>query len=181
MFSQFLTAILLGRVLGRLRFLPLQFREQKKSQGARSVEYGDCGDIIVSFLFKNSRTSNDVRAGALSWCKIQNSRYFLNRPRIFALLHSLVGHTPVWEVISTGFSRLCLNSIHLHIHKSSLDYQIQIDFTMDGFTICLISSAISESPATNLCVCFTFKSTRFRVLVVWSFESPCVSRYSALV
>ena len=50
---------------------PIQFPEQEKSQGDRSREYDGCGNIIVLFLGKNSRTSNDVWTGALSWCKSQ--------------------------------------------------------------------------------------------------------------
>ena len=33
---------------------------RKKSQRARSGEYGGCGNIIVLFLAKNLRTGNDV-------------------------------------------------------------------------------------------------------------------------
>ena len=36
------------------------FGNKKESQGSRSGEYGGCGKIIVLFLEKNSRTSNDV-------------------------------------------------------------------------------------------------------------------------
>ena len=54
-----------GRVLARRRFLLLQFWEQEKVTGeGRSGEYSGCGNIIVLFLAKNSRTSNDVCAKA---------------------------------------------------------------------------------------------------------------------
>ena len=52
-------------------FYLFSFGNKKKTQGAKSGEYGGCGNIIVSLLAKNSRTSNDVWAGALSWCKSQ--------------------------------------------------------------------------------------------------------------
>ena len=45
--------------------------DKKKSQGARSGEYGGCGNIIVLFLVKILRTSKYVCVGALSWCKSQ--------------------------------------------------------------------------------------------------------------
>ena len=61
----------LGRVLARLRILLVQFREHEKVTRSRSGEYGGCGNIIVLFLGKNSRTSNDVWVGAQSWCKSQ--------------------------------------------------------------------------------------------------------------
>ena len=51
-------------------FCLFSFGNKKKSQGARSGEYGDCSNIIV-FLAKNLLINNDVWAGALSWCKGQ--------------------------------------------------------------------------------------------------------------
>ena len=44
---------------------PIQFREQEKVTGV------GCGITSVLFFAKNSRTRNDVWAGALSWCKSQ--------------------------------------------------------------------------------------------------------------
>ena len=52
-------------------FCSFSFGNKKKSQGARSGEYGGRGNIIVLFLSKNSHTSNDMWAGALSWHKSQ--------------------------------------------------------------------------------------------------------------
>ena len=43
----------------------------EKVMGARSGEYGGCGNIIVLILAKNSRTSNGVWAGALLRYKSQ--------------------------------------------------------------------------------------------------------------
>ena len=52
----------------------LQFWEkcQKKSAGLKSNEYGGWGMITVLFLAKNSRTSINVWADALSWSTIHN-------------------------------------------------------------------------------------------------------------
>ena len=52
MFSYFLTAFFARMCMARLRFLPLQFREQEKVTGDRSGEYGGRGNIIVLFLSK---------------------------------------------------------------------------------------------------------------------------------
>ena len=46
----------------------LQFWEE----GAKSGEYGGWGIISVLLVAKDSRTSIDVWAGALSWCKIHD-------------------------------------------------------------------------------------------------------------
>ena len=53
-------------------FSVFSFVRKKKSAGAKSGEYGDWGMITVLFLAENSRTSIDVWAGALSWCKIHD-------------------------------------------------------------------------------------------------------------
>jgi len=73
---------------------------RKKSQGAMSGEYEGLGIVTVLFLAKKSRTSNEVWAGALSWCK--SHELFLHKSgRFFGLLHAngveLVGSTPYWS------------------------------------------------------------------------------------
>ena len=46
--------------------------KRKKSAGSKFDEHGGWGIITVLFLAKNSRTSINVWAGALSCCKIQD-------------------------------------------------------------------------------------------------------------
>ena len=48
------------------------FGKRKKSAGAKSVEYGIWGIITILFLAKNSSTSINVWAVALSWWKIHD-------------------------------------------------------------------------------------------------------------
>ena len=48
------------------------FEKRKKLAGAKSGENGGWDLITVLFLPKNSRTSIEVWAGALSWCKIHD-------------------------------------------------------------------------------------------------------------
>ena len=62
----------------------LSFGKRKKSAEAKSGEYGGWGMITVLFLVKSSRTSIDVWAGALSWCKFQLS--------VTPLYHLFVNH-----------------------------------------------------------------------------------------
>lgn len=45
------------------------FKKKKKSQEARSNEYGGWGMITLLFLVNKSRTINDVYAGVFSWYK----------------------------------------------------------------------------------------------------------------
>ena len=78
----------------------LQFWEKrKKSTKAKSGEYCGWGMITVLFLTKNSRTSIDVWADALSWCKIHDW-FFHNSVRSNELLRSigaqLQGSIPYW-------------------------------------------------------------------------------------
>ena len=54
-------------------------KARKKSQGARSGEYGRCGNIIVYFLIKNSHTSNDVNRGVI----VQKPIFVLPQIRTF--------------------------------------------------------------------------------------------------
>ena len=61
LFSTSFDAVFISSIVASSFHGPLQYREQKKSQGARSGEYGGCGIIRVLVLAKNSRTSNDVR------------------------------------------------------------------------------------------------------------------------
>ena len=60
------------------------FGKRKKSAGARSFEYDGWGMITVLFLAKNSRTSIDVWANVLSWCKIYD-RFFHNSVRFWRI------------------------------------------------------------------------------------------------
>ena len=57
---------------------------RKKSQGAKSSEYGNWGMITVLFLAKNLQTSNDEWAGALSWCK-SHVLFFHNSGHFFRI------------------------------------------------------------------------------------------------
>ena len=58
-------------VAKRLPFIDVfSFGKRKMSTGAKSGEYGGWGMIMVLFLAKNSRTSIDVWAGALTYRKI---------------------------------------------------------------------------------------------------------------
>ena len=50
----------------------LNFGKWKKSAGSKSSEYGGSVMITILFLAKNSRTSIDMCAGVLSWCKIHD-------------------------------------------------------------------------------------------------------------
>ena len=61
LFSSSFDAVFISSIVAQRRpFMGLfSFGNKKKSQGARSGEYGGCG-IISVFLAKNSRTSNDV-------------------------------------------------------------------------------------------------------------------------
>ena len=49
--------------------------KRKKSPAVKFGEYSGWGMITVLFLAKNSRTSNNMGAGALSWCKIHDWFY----------------------------------------------------------------------------------------------------------
>ena len=60
------------------------FEKRKKSAVAKSSEYGGWGMITVLFLAKNSRTSIDVWAGALSCCKIHDW-FFHNSVRFWRI------------------------------------------------------------------------------------------------
>ena len=57
---------------------------RKKSQGAKSGEYGGWGMITLLFLAKKLRTSNDEWAGALSWCK-SHELFFHKSGRFFRI------------------------------------------------------------------------------------------------
>ena len=80
------------------------FWNRKKSHGAMSGEYGGWGIVRVLFLAKNSRTSNEVWTGALSW-RESHELFFYKSGRFFGLLHAngveLVGSTPYWPLISS--------------------------------------------------------------------------------
>ena len=68
---------------GKSPFMDLfSFGNKKKSQGAKSGEYGG---MTVLFLAKKSRTSNDVLTGALSWCNIHDW-LFHNSGRFFRIV-----------------------------------------------------------------------------------------------
>ena len=69
-FSSFSDSVLISSMLPKRRpfMVFFSFGNRKKSQGAKSGEYGGWGIITVLFLVKNSRTSSEVWAGALSWC-----------------------------------------------------------------------------------------------------------------
>ena len=84
-------ALISSIVANRRPFIGLfNLGKRKKSQGAKSGEYGGWGMMIVLFLAKKLLTSNDVCAGALSWCRIHecsfhtSGRFFLidSRKRI---------------------------------------------------------------------------------------------------
>ena len=70
-FSSFSDTLLMSSMTVKRRpFKVLSiFGNRKKSHVAMSDEYGSWGVLTVLFLVKNSRTSNEVWAGALSWCK----------------------------------------------------------------------------------------------------------------
>ena len=58
----------------------LSLGNRKKSDGARSGEYGGCCNWAVPCLANNCCTRCEVCAGALSWCRIQSpSRHFSGR------------------------------------------------------------------------------------------------------
>jgi len=60
----------------------LSLGNRKKTHGARSGEYGGCCNWAVPCLAKNCCTRFEVRAGALSWCRIQSpSPHFSGRFR----------------------------------------------------------------------------------------------------
>ena len=65
------TAILLRRVLARLRFLPLQFREQEKVTSGKIWGIRWLRQHCCVVFGQNSRTSNDVWEGVLSLGKSQ--------------------------------------------------------------------------------------------------------------
>ena len=71
-FSSFSDALLMSTMVVKRRPFKVLFivGNRKKSHGAMSGEYGGWGIVTVLFLAKNSQTSNEVGAGALSWCKI---------------------------------------------------------------------------------------------------------------
>ena len=64
LFSSSFDAVFISSIVAQRRRSPFMgffsFGNKKKSQGARSGEYGGCGIISVLFLVKNSRTSNVV-------------------------------------------------------------------------------------------------------------------------
>ena len=73
LFSSSFDAVFIYSIVAKRRpFMGhFSFGNTKKSQGTRSGEYDGCAITSVLFFAKNSRLSNDVWAGALSWCKSQ--------------------------------------------------------------------------------------------------------------
>ena len=59
----------ISSMVSNLRPFIRSFRlgKRKKSQGARSGEYGGWGTTVMLFLAKNCETLKDLWAGALSW------------------------------------------------------------------------------------------------------------------
>ena len=67
--SSFVTALLIAYTSGkRVPFMTLlSFGNRKKSQGARSGEYGGCSSTAMLFFARNSRMLKALCIGALSW------------------------------------------------------------------------------------------------------------------
>ena len=88
-FSSFSDALLMSSMAVKRRPFKVLFifRNRKKSHGAMSGEYGGWGIVTVLFLAKNSRTSNELWAGALSWCK-SHELFFHKSGRFFGLFHA---------------------------------------------------------------------------------------------
>ena len=70
-FSSFSDALLMSSMAVKWQSFKVlfSFGNRKKSHRAMSGEYGGWRIVTVLLLAKNSRTSNEVWAGALSWCK----------------------------------------------------------------------------------------------------------------
>ena len=85
-FSSFSDALLMSSMAVKRRPFKVLFifGNRKKSHGAMSDEYGGWGIVPVLFLAKNSRTSNEVSAGALSWCK-SHEVFFHKSERFFRI------------------------------------------------------------------------------------------------
>ena len=97
-----------------------------------SGEYGGWGIVTVLFLAKNSRTSNEVWADALSWCK-SHELFFHKSGRFFRLLHAngvelvvvlLIDRLTSWQEFMINYAiKIAKHSEHnLHVrpHLSSL-------------------------------------------------------------
>ena len=111
-FSSFSDALLMSSMAVKRRPFKVLFifENRKKSRGTMSGEYGGWGIVTVLFLAKNSRTSNEVWAGALSWCKSHElSLTSLSRNWLFRLAPKLqyvdacLSLARYWAMLSPSF------------------------------------------------------------------------------
>lgn len=94
--------LLMSSMIVKIRTMKVLFIfiNRKMSHGVVSGEYGGSDIITVLFLANNSRTSNEVWASTLSWCK-SHEMFFHKSGCFFGLLHAnafeLVRSTPYWR------------------------------------------------------------------------------------
>ena len=83
-------------VVRRFPFIAVfSFGKKKKSAGAKSGEYNGWRMITVLFLAKNSSTSINMWAVALSWCKTHD--LYVSAEILRAIFLQLKGSIPYWQ------------------------------------------------------------------------------------
>jgi hypothetical protein len=137
----------------------LSLGKRKESHGARSGEYGGCYNWAVPFLAKNCYTRREVRAGALSWCRIQSpSRHFS---------------------VSCADRRLKLHcmSTALRCRRSQCCGGISVCYASAGtikvFLILLMHGANIEDVSCNSCYRQLYLSVRDEPVGLWKRNTLC--------